>query len=201
MFWRRWKWENFKPTTTTTDNVQISIRKAHFSLRLKWAEKCLLKLNWSLHLLLAIKTKQNVNTLLIKFGKCTPGSTSCVIWTHLEIAYMLLFHDDLTWSYISVINKILTKYYFSFNHCRKFKQIYLWRHSAEFYCSEFPYHLSKLPEGNRSRYLIQCNSLLLRCIHHSRFQFLCSFPMTYQWHSFQSLIVFAMSCRVPLRHF
>ena len=41
-FWRRrWKCEQFTTTTTTTtttmDNGQILIRKAHFSLRLRWA--------------------------------------------------------------------------------------------------------------------------------------------------------------------
>ena len=36
-----WKCEKFTttmPTTTTTDNGQISIRKAHVSLRLRWAK-------------------------------------------------------------------------------------------------------------------------------------------------------------------
>ena len=37
-FWRRrWKCEKFT-TTTTTDNGQILIRKAHLSLRLRWAK-------------------------------------------------------------------------------------------------------------------------------------------------------------------
>ena len=39
-FWRRrWKCEKFTTTTTTTDNGQILIRKAHLSLRLRWAKK------------------------------------------------------------------------------------------------------------------------------------------------------------------
>ena len=45
-FWRRrWKCEKFTPTTmqtmttTTTDNRQILIRKAHLSLQLRWANK------------------------------------------------------------------------------------------------------------------------------------------------------------------
>ena len=42
-FWRRrWKCEKFTTTTTsttTTDNEQILIRKAHLSLRLRWAKK------------------------------------------------------------------------------------------------------------------------------------------------------------------
>ena len=38
-FWRRrWKCEKFTKTTTTTDNGQILIRKAHLSLRLRWAK-------------------------------------------------------------------------------------------------------------------------------------------------------------------
>ena len=38
-FWRRsWKCEKFRTTTTTTDNGQILIRKAHMSLRLRWAK-------------------------------------------------------------------------------------------------------------------------------------------------------------------
>ena len=38
-FWRRrWKCEKFTTTTTTTDNGQILIRKAHLSLRLRWAK-------------------------------------------------------------------------------------------------------------------------------------------------------------------
>ena len=38
-FWRRW-WKSVKltTTTTTTDNGQIFIRKAHLSLRLRWAK-------------------------------------------------------------------------------------------------------------------------------------------------------------------
>ena len=40
-FWRRWKCEKFTTTTTTTttDNGLILIRKAHLSLRLRWAKK------------------------------------------------------------------------------------------------------------------------------------------------------------------
>ena len=44
-FWRRsWKCEMFTTTTTrtTTDNGQIFIRKAHSSLRLRWAKKNLI---------------------------------------------------------------------------------------------------------------------------------------------------------------
>ena len=46
-FWRRrWKCEKFTTstttTTTTTDNGQILIRKAHLSLRLRWAK------NWKI---------------------------------------------------------------------------------------------------------------------------------------------------------
>ena len=41
-FWRRWKCEKFTATTitttTTTENGQIMIRKAHLSLRLRWAK-------------------------------------------------------------------------------------------------------------------------------------------------------------------
>ena len=42
-FWRRrWKCEKFTTTTTTTrtNNEQILIRKAHLSLRLRWAKTC-----------------------------------------------------------------------------------------------------------------------------------------------------------------
>ena len=42
-FWRRtWKCEKFMktPTTTTTDNGQILMKKAHLSLRLRGAKKC-----------------------------------------------------------------------------------------------------------------------------------------------------------------
>ena len=39
-FWRRrWKCEKFTTPTTTTDNRQILIRKAHLSLQLRWANK------------------------------------------------------------------------------------------------------------------------------------------------------------------
>ena len=50
-FWRRrWKCEKFTTTTPTmkTDNRQILIRKAHLSLRLRWAKSGYFETNFSL---------------------------------------------------------------------------------------------------------------------------------------------------------
>ena len=83
-FWkRRWKREKFT-TTTTTDNRQILIRKAHLSLRLRWA-KIHEEIPWfqytgkSTPCILAQVTNKNFQALLFKTNRSTrkfPNSRS-----------------------------------------------------------------------------------------------------------------------------
>ena len=90
-FWRRrWKCEKFTttttttttttPTTPTTDNGQILIRKAHLSLRLRWAKNSCSKLNsllwgWLIYLILQVKRLTAISLALHgnSKGKAFPG--------------------------------------------------------------------------------------------------------------------------------
>ena len=95
-FWRiRWKCEEFTTTmTTTTDNGQILIRKAHLSLRLRWAKNE--TFNWEFNGTLCtwakIPAEQHWNKILFQnWQRHARGGIYLFLASHVPLESKLIF--------------------------------------------------------------------------------------------------------------